>query len=454
MQRDCDRRSPFTPTMKTPMDASQYNAHLFEFLSSSVSPFHAVAGMEAALIAHGFSRLEENERWQLEQGRSYFLSKSQAALIAFILGREESAEDGFRILAAHTDSPCLKIKPRADYCSGSFQQLGIEVYGGALLPTWFDRDLSLAGRVCCLQSDGRIGLFLVNFRRPLLTIPSLAIHFDREANKHSSINQQQHLPPLLGVQGKGDSSDFTSLLLAQIHQEHPHASITEVLAFDLFCYDSLQPAYIGRNEEMISAARLDNLLSCHAGLTAVSRAEKQKNVMLFCANHEEIGSTSNSGAQSSLLDGLFERLCTDNQSRRIALSNSFMVSMDNAHATHPNHLDKTDPRHEISLNKGPVIKYNANQRYATDAASAAIFKAICRHAGISPQEFVMRSDLPCGSTIGPMTSARLGVATVDIGAPSLAMHSIRELTGAYDPSLLFTAIGHFLATDLHKSRAV
>lgn len=436
------------------MDVLEYNAHLFDFLVSSPSPFHTVASMEAACIASGFTRLDERERWQLERGRPYFFSKSQGALVAFILGKEESVEDGFRILAAHTDSPCLKLKPRADYSSGSYQQLGIEVYGGALLAPWFDRDLSLAGRVCCQQNDGRIGMFLVNFRRPLLTIPSLAIHFDREANKNSLVNQQQHLPPLFGVQGKIDTSDFSSLLLAQIHQEHPQASVSEVLAFDLFCYDFQQPAYIGRNDEMISAARLDNLLSCHAGLMAVSRAEKQKNTMLFCANHEEIGSTSNSGAQSSLLDGLFERLCTDNQSRRIALSNSFLVSMDNAHATHPNHLDKIDPRHEISLNKGPVIKYNANQRYATDAASASIFKAICRYANICPQEFVMRSDLPCGSTIGPMTSACLGVPTVDIGAASLAMHSIRELTGAHDPWLLFTAVRHFLASDLHKSIAV
>lgn len=436
------------------MEVLEYNTHLFEFLVSSPSPFHAVAGMETTLIANGFTRLEEKELWQLERGRPYFLSKSQGALIAFILGKEESVEDGFRILAAHTDSPCLKLKPRPDFSSGGFQQLGVEVYGGALLAPWFDRDLSLAGRVCCLQDDGRIGLFLVNFRRPLLTIPSLAIHFDKEANRNSPVNQQQHLPPVLGVQGKSPTSDFTSLLLAQIHQEHPHATVTEVLAFDLFCFDSQPPAYIGRNEEMISAARLDNLVSCHAGMMAVSRTEGRKNVMLFCANHEEIGSTSNSGAQSSLLDGLFERLCADNQSRRIALSNSFLVSMDNAHATHPNHLDKIDPRHEICLNKGPVIKHNANQRYATDAASSAIFKVVCRHAGILPQEFVMRSDLPCGSTIGPMTSARLGVPTVDIGVASLAMHSIRELTGARDPLLLFTAVRHFLASDIHKSMAI
>lgn len=436
------------------MDAPEYNAHLFEFLASSPTPFHAVASMEATLMASGFTRLDEKERWQLERGRPYFLSKSQGALVAFILGTEESVEDGFRILAAHTDSPCLKIKPRADYSSASYQQLGIEVYGGALLPPWFDRDLSLAGRVCCLQNDGRLGLFLVNFRQPLLTIPSLAIHFDRETNKNSSINQQQHLPPLMGVKGETARTDFSSLLLAQIRHEHPHAAVSEILSFDIFCYDSQQPAYIGRNQEMISAARLDNLLSCHVGLMAVSRADRQKNLLLFCANHEEIGSTSNSGAQSSLLEGVFERLCTDSQSRRIALSNSFLVSMDNAHATHPNHLDKIDPRHEISLNKGPVIKYNANQRYATDATSAAVFKAICRHADIFPQEFVMRSDLPCGSTIGPMTSARLGVPTVDIGAASLAMHSIRELTGAYDPLLLFTAIRHFLISDLHKSVAV
>ena len=183
-------------------------------------------------------------------------------------------------------------------------------------------------------------------------------------------------------------------------------------------------------------------------------AGTKKNALLFCANHEEIGSTSSSGAQGSLLEGVFERLCTDNQTRSLMLINSFLVSMDNAHATHPNHAEKGDPRHGICFNKGPVIKYNASQRYATEAASAAVFKAVCKEAKIEPQEFVMRSDLPCGSTIGPMTSARLGVSTVDVGAATLAMHSIREHTGAQDPFLLFTAISQFLASDIHKQLVV
>ena len=433
------------------MDPLFYNNSLFDFLTSSPSPFHAVATMETALLAHGFTRLAENTCWNIEPGKPYFFSRAHGALVAFLLGDDESIEDGFRILAAHTDSPCLKLKPHPEFSSSSYRQLAVEVYGGALLAPWFDRDLSLAGRVSCLRHDGRIGLFLVNFPRPMLIIPSLAIHLDREANRTSSINQQLHLSPIFAFhQGESDTS-LKALLLENLRASQPESAVKEVLGFDLFCYDTQNPSLLGCNNDIISAPRLDNLLSCHAGMMAIAKATQQKNTMLFCANHEEIGSMSTSGAQSSLLEGVFERLCPDNQSRRIALNNSFLISMDNAHATHPNHLDKSDPHHEIALNKGPVIKYNATQRYATEAASAAVFKAVCGMANIVPQEFVMRSDLPCGSTIGPMTSARLGVSTVDVGAASLAMHSIREHTGVRDPFLLFTAVTHFLASDFHKN---
>lgn len=436
------------------MDYQAYNRSLFEFLHSSPSPFHAVATMETALLAQGFVQLSEKERWQIEPGRGYFFTRSQGALVAFIAGSDESLEDGFRILAAHTDSPALKLKPSPAMSCGTFQQLAVEVYGGALLSPWFDRDLSLAGRVCGLDENGRIGLFLVDFAEPFLTIPSLAIHLDRDANKTPSINQQQHLPPLFALAGDNNDTCFINLLLEKLRVAYPSASIKEVLAFDLFCYDTQGPALIGYDKHIISAPRLDNLLSCHAGMMALKDASPKKNVLLFCANHEEIGSTSTSGAQGSLLEGVFERLTKDNQTRRMLLNNSFLVSIDNAHATHPNYLEKSDSHHRIVFNKGPVIKYNASQRYATEAASAAVFKAVCREAKIEPQEFVMRSDLPCGSTIGPMTSARLGVITVDVGAASLAMHSIREHTGARDPFLLFTAISQFLSSDIHKKIAV
>jgi aspartyl aminopeptidase len=432
------------------MNFTLYNATLFPFLFSSPTPFHAVANIEMHLAHQGFIRLRENEHWQLLKGQAYYLIRDDGAIIAFILGSDESCEQGFRMLAAHTDSPCLQIKPRAEIKTGSYLQLGVEVYGGSLLAPWFDRDLSLAGRVCCRMRNGNLAVFLINFRRPLLTIPSIAIHFDRDANKNCGINQQKHLPPILSQVIDQQLPEFNSLLLEQILQEHADAAIEEILAFDMFCYDFQEPAYTGARNDFISSGRLDNLLSCHAGMTALGKAERSRNVLLFCANHEENGSTSTSGAQGSFLESALERIISDPTSRRITLSNSFLISMDNAHAAHPNFMEKIDSAHEIHLNTGPVIKLNANQRYATNSLSAAIYKQVCKEAQIIPQEFVMRSDLPCGSTIGPITAARLGVRTVDIGAASLAMHSIREHTGSLDPFLLYRTIEQFLKSDAHK----
>jgi aspartyl aminopeptidase len=432
------------------MKQAHYNKNLFSFLSSSPTPFHAVAGIEDFLQHHGFIQLQENAQWQLKKGFSYFLTRENSATIAFTLGSEEESTDGFRMLGAHTDSPCLQIKPRPDVRTGSYHQLGVEVYGGCLLGSWFDRDLSLAGRVVCEMTDGKLAALLVNFNRPLLTIPSIAIHFNRDANTKNSIDRQKHLPPIIAQAIDKQLPDFRQLLLEQLKQEHPKEMIDKTLAFDLFCYDFQGPVYIGINDDFISSARLDNLLSCHAGMTALVHADNSKNSFLFCANHEENGSTSATGAHGSFINSVLERIVTDPESRRIMLSNSFLISMDNAHAAHPNFMNKMDPAHEIHLNKGPVIKLNANQRYATNSLSAATYMHICKEAEISPQEFVMRSDMPCGSTIGPITAARLGVKTIDIGAPSLGMHSIRELTGSSDPFLLYRTIVQFLNSNTHR----
>jgi aspartyl aminopeptidase len=432
------------------MNQSDYNKTLFSFLSSSPTPFHAVTGIEDFLRLHGFVQLWENEHWQLENGFSYFLTREKSAIIAFTLGGNEEVEHGFRMLAAHTDSPCLQLKPRPDLKTGTYHQLGVEVYGGSLLGTWFDRELSLAGRAVCELADGNLAVLLVDFNRPLLTIPSLAIHFNREANTGNSIDRQRHLPPIIAQAVDKQLPEFKSLLADQLRLEHPQANIQEILAFDLFCYDWHGPVFLGINNEFISSARLDNLLSCHAGMVALAHADKTRNSLLFCANHEENGSTSATGAHGSFIDSVFDRIVPTPGARSISLSNSFLISMDNAHAAHPNYLDKMESAHEIHLNKGPVIKLNANQRYATNSLSAATYKQICKEAAIIPQEFVMRSDMPCGSTIGPITAARLGVKTIDIGAPSLAMHSIRELTGSSDPFLLYRTAAHFLGSDTHR----
>lgn len=435
------------------MNRSQYNNHLFSFLNDSPTPFHAISNIEEYLLGHKFKRLPENTRWQLEQGSSYFVSRENAAIIAFTLGDQEKSFQGFRMLAAHTDSPCLQIKPKPDIKNGTYHQLGVEVYGGSLLHPWFDRNLSLAGRVCCGMENGTLGIFLVDFRRPLLIIPSIAIHLNREANQTNCVNQQNHLPPILSQSVDKQLPDFIELLLEQTRKEHPDTDINEIHSFDLFCYEHQSPVHLGAKDEMISSARLDNLLSCHAGICALTKSDRTRNSLLFCANHEENGSVSATGAQSSFLDSVLERIIPEPETRRISLSNSFLISADNAHATHPNFPDRSDPAHEIKLNSGPVIKINANQRYATNSLSGAIYKQICKAAEVTPQEFVMRSDMPCGSTVGPITAARLGVSTIDIGAPTLAMHSIRELTGTEDPILLFTTLLQYLNSDMHRNLA-
>lgn len=432
------------------MNQTVFNQNLFSFLSSSPTPFHAVAGIESLLKEHNFHHLKENRTWKLEKGGSYFLTKDSGAIIAFILGTEEEPADGFRMLGAHTDSPCLQLKPLPDLKQGSYHQLGVEVYGGPLLGTWFDRNLSLAGRIIGETASGHLTELLIDFSRPLLTIPSIAIHFNRDANNGNSIDKQKHLPPIIAESVEQQLPDLNSLLLKQLQLEHPLVKIKEILSFDLFCYDFQGPAYVGIDNDYITSSRLDNLLSCHTAMIALAKADRSKNAMLFCANHEENGSISSTGAHGSFIDSVFERLIPDPESKRISLANSFLISMDNAHAGHPNFMDKMDPSHEIHLNQGPVIKINANQRYATNSLTAAIYKKICKQANICPQEFVMRSDLPCGSTIGPITAARLGTRTIDIGAPTLAMHSIRELTGKKDPFLLFTTIAQFLKSDTHK----
>ncbi len=429
------------------MTENTFNHNLFDFLNESTSPFHAVARMNDHFLQAGFIRLDEDQFWTLEQGRSYFLIRDNGGLIAFHLGTAARREDGFRMLATHCDSPGLQIKPKAEKPAGTYLQLGVEVYGSPLLGPWFDRDLSLAGRVCCQGPDGSLRIFLVDFARPLLLIPSLALHFNRNANEGKAINAQNHLAPLASQSLSNQLTDFPSILKEQLVRQYPGATIEEVLGFDIFCYDTQKSSYLGVKQEFIASGRLDNLLSCNVAMSAMIDNDKRHNSFLFCANHEENGSVSATGARGSFLDSVLERLIPEPQPRRMALSRSFLVSIDNAHALHPNFRDTAEPQHEVVLNRGPVIKINANQRYATNSVSSSIFKLLSKEADIAVQEFVMRSDMACGSTIGPLAAARLGVQTIDIGAPTLAMHSIRELTGSSDPFLLYRSILQFLNTN-------
>ncbi len=429
------------------MNAQAFNEDFFTFLTSSPTPFHAVATMAGRFVKHGFHQLQEQEAWTLTEGNSYFVIREDGALIAFSIGSTDYVKKGFRLLGAHSDSPCLQIKPRPDITGQGFHQVGVEVYGGALLNPWFGRALSVAGRVCCRMGDNSLQTLLLDLQRPLLIIPSLAIHFDWEANKNHPINAQQHLTPLLSQVAADTFPDFTAILMEQLARERPAIEATEILGFDMFCYDTQPPCLIGYKDEFINAGRLDNLLSCFVGMRAMLEADGNGNRMFICNNHEETGSTSATGALGSLPLAAFERLIPDVQSRQICLSRSFFISMDNAHGVHPNFTDKSDPSHHILLNHGPVIKMNANQRYATNSISKAFFQLLAKEAGVQTQEFVMRNDMACGSTIGPLIAARLGVRTVDVGAPSLAMHSIRETTGSQDPLLLYQAIRHFLSRE-------
>lgn len=428
-----------------------YNKELFAFLDNSPTAFHATQNIREELKRSGMIELVENEPWKIHQGRGYFVVREDSAIAAFTIGSEDSIDSGFRMIGSHCDSPGLQLKPHAGVSSPPYLQLGVEIYGSPLLNPWFDRDLSLAGRVCCEDSSADLRDFLIDFSRPLLTIPSLAIHLDREANSSRTIDKQKFLPPLLTQTVNDQLPDFLSILKDQLLTQHPDSDVGKILGFDLYCYDTQKASHLGLNQDFITSSRLDNLLSCHVATKAFSRAGTTRNTLFLCTNHEENGSTSTTGAQGTFVDRVFERLIPQAEKRHIALRNSFFVSIDNAHAVHPNFRDKADPDHDVVLNGGPVIKTNANQRYATNSRSASLFKLICNEATVPYQEFVMRTDMPCGSTIGPMTAARLGVETIDVGAPTLAMHSIRELAGSDDPFLLDQAISSFLkASTIHR----
>lgn len=429
------------------MQEERFNQDFFHFLQASPTPFHAVSFMAGRLREAGFQQLAETDSRELEPGSSSFIIRDNGALAAFTLASENTGEQGFRIMGAHTDSPALQIKPLAGKTAHSYFQLGVEVYGGPLLAPWFDRDLSIAGRVVCTTAEGTLTSLPVDFKRPVVIIPSLAIHFDREANKGRAINRQKELVPIFAQASGDESLNFSSILAEQVTKEHPETKIMAIISFDLFCYDCQPPSFLGLNNEFITAGRLDNLLSCFVGLTAMTETTMDNNRLLICNNHEEIGSLTAAGAKGSFLCSTLQRLLPDTASRHRVLRSSLLLSMDNAHAVHPNFSDHSEPEHLPLLNHGPVIKSNANQSYATTSLSAALYKTIAAEAGVPTQDFVMRNDMACGSTIGPHTAATLEIPTVDIGAPTLAMHSIREMTGSRDPFLLYRTVNRFVSRD-------
>ncbi|MCL1980946.1 MAG: M18 family aminopeptidase [Proteobacteria bacterium] len=429
------------------MQASDYLNDLFSYIDRSPTAYHAVANSAALLRNHGFNRLREADTWGTLAPGSYYLTRDDSSLIAFTLAHSSQTGAPLRMAGAHTDSPGLKIKPHPVRMRHGCAQIGVEVYGGALLAPWFDRPLSIAGRVSWSGSDGALRCSLIDCQRPLAVIPSLAIHFDREANDKKCINKQTDLMPLVALSPETEPLDFHALLRDELAGRHPEAAQAPILAFDLFLYDAQPLCRVGLHGEFVTGARLDNLLSCHAILQALVQSGADQNRLIILNDHEEVGSLSAVGAQGPFLQSVLERLYPDTGLRQQVISGSLFVSADNGHAVHPNFAAKHDPEHLPQLNSGPVIKTNANQRYATNSLTSALFRRFCAKAGVPCQQFVMRNDLTSGSTIGPLTAAELGVSTVDVGVPQLAMHSIRETIGHLDGWYLLRALAAFFSEE-------
>lgn len=419
-----------------------FNQGLLAFIDASPTPFHATQTMAKQLLTAGFVELLEGEKWMLENGKKYFFTRNFSSIIAFIYFPELVVDEGIRMMGAHTDSPCLRVKPNPEKIDHGYFQLGVEVYGGALLSTWFDRDLSLAGRVNYIDSQQQLRSTLVDFKDPIAVIPSLAIHLNREANEANKINKQEHLPPILMQIADDKTVDFTDWLRAQLELQG-ETDVVKVMDYELSFYDTQPSAIIGLQKEFIAASRLDNLLSCYVGLQSLINANSDKPALFICTDHEEVGSASACGAQGPMLEHCLQRMIPDTEQRLRAIDHSLMMSVDNAHGIHPNYADKHDENHGPLLNNGAVIKVNNNQRYATNSETSSFFRKLCASNNVQPQVFVTRSDLGCGSTIGPITASEVGVKTIDIGVPTFAMHSIRELAGTQDAFNLSRVVTSF-----------
>lgn len=416
-------------------DGNQFNSDLLVFLDASPTPFHAVRCMSELLAKSGFTELNESDNWTLKTGDKHFLSRNGSSIIAFTVGSTPLTTAGLRMTGAHTDSPCLMVKPQPEIAAKGYLQLGVEVYGGALLNPWFDRDLSIAGRLVYRNKRQQLKQTLVDFKRPVAIIPSLAIHLDRKANSDRTVNAQTDLPPLLMMTDKAES--FRELLADEFLLDGE-----EVLDYEMCLYDTQGAAMLGINNELLASARLDNLLSCFATTQALIQADATNTCLMVCNDHEEVGSVSAVGADGPFLEAVVARL-TESDERNAVIDKSLMISCDNAHAVHPNYPSTHDSLHSPRLNGGPVIKVNVKQRYATTSLTASLFRQLCADVDVPVQSFVSRSDTACGSTIGPITAARLGVATLDVGIPQLAMHSCREVTGSLDAARLTDVLAAF-----------
>ena len=407
---------------------------LCDFIAESPTPFHATKNLLDSFVEAGFKHLDEGDDWHFEANSAYVITRNDSSIVALRTGAD--FRNGIHMLGAHTDSPCLRIKPNPSISRHGYQQLGVEVYGGMLLQPWLDRDLSIAGRVSGVNKNGELFNQLVDFKEPIAIIPNLAIHLERGANKSRVINKQKHLPLVLG---QSKDFDFKAELVKLCD-----ADVDKIFEFELSCYDTQRPQLVGWNKEFIAAARLDNLLSSFIGARSLIDSNSDHAGLYISTDHEEVGSASACGANGPFLKSILERMTASAGELTKVVSRSTMLSCDNAHGIHPNYADKHDSNHGPLLNQGPVIKINNNQRYASNSVSSAKFQHICQQADVPVQTFVTRSDMSCGSTIGPITATELGIETLDIGAPQWAMHSIRETAGVKDCEYLHRACMAFL----------
>ncbi|KAH7547754.1 hypothetical protein ACOSP7_033024 [Xanthoceras sorbifolium] len=443
---------------------------LLDYLNESWTPFHATAEAKRQLIAAGFRLLNENDEWELKPGGRYFFTRNMSCLVAFAVGDKYSVGSGFHIVAAHTDSPCLKLKPKSASSKSGYLMVNVQTYGGGLWHTWFDRDLSVAGRVIVRGSDGSFLHKLVKVKRPLLRVPTLAIHLDRTVNKDGfKPNLETHLIPLLATKQeeaslepkeKSNASSSKAAhhsLLMQILSEELSCSIDDIVSIELNICDTQPSCLGGANNEFIFSGRLDNLASSYCALRALidscespadlSNEHAVRMVALF--DNEEVGSDSYQGAGAPTMFQAIRRIVSslaheyvgENAFER-AIRQSFLVSADMAHGVHPNFTEKHEEHHRPEMHKGLVIKHNANQRYATSGLTAFLFKEIAKIHNLPIQEFVVRNDMGCGSTIGPILASGVGIRTVDCGIAQLSMHSVREICGKEDIDIAYQ---HFKA---------
>lgn len=453
---------------------------LVNFINASPSPFHAVAEAERRLVSAGFTRLNEREsKWSVVPNGKYYVTRNQSAIIAFAVGGKYTSSNGFTIAAAHTDSPCLRVKPISTLTKAGYLNLGVETYGGGIWATWFDRDLSIAGRVIVNKaansssttnntssSSSNSSTYesrLLRIERPICRVPTLAIHLDRTVNDGFKVNTESHLPPILATSikakleesgpvvssvtspnGTGGASTRHHTGLVQAIAKELNVNPEDVKDFELCLYDTQGATVGGLYNEFIYSPRLDNLCMTHSIITgligSVSTADSttvtlanDPNIRIAAAfDHEEVGSSSVPGAGSTMLEDVIHRLCSDSSVLPAAIRQSILVSADMAHAVHPNYSQLHEENHRPAMHSGVVIKNNCNQRYATTAVTAFLFRELAVRANVPVQNFVVRQDMGCGSTIGPIVATRLGLRTVDIGVPQLSMHSCREMCGTED----------------------